>query len=333
MAFKNTLLLIRVLFLCGSMIVGYYIGIIKNQPLMGLSLGILGGVIIILVEMGMRRVSMRGVSSAVFGLILGIIMAKLISDVFSLASISETTLSFIRVILTLVFCYLGMTIAMRGKDEFSLIIPYVRFKRTESVEEAILLDTSAIIDGRIIDILKTGFFEGRIVVPRFVLKELQQISDSADPIKRQRGRRGLEMLDLMQNNLKIPINIQEEDFPEILEVDTKLVRLAKFLDAKILTVDFNLNRVAALQGIKVLNINELANALKTVLLPGEEIETRLIKEGKEYNQAVGYLDDGTMIVVEDGRRFIGQEVRVMVTSILQTPAGRMVFAKLHPTKF
>lgn len=333
MPFKITLLLVRILFLVGSMLVGYQAGVVKQQPLMGLFLGILAGVTVILIEMGMRRISVRGLSSAVFGLILGIIMAKLISDAIGLAPISESTLSFIRVISTLVFCYLGMIIAMRGRDEFSLIIPYVRLKRQESYEGIILLDTSAIIDGRILDIFKTGFFEGRIVIPRFILRELQQISDSSDPIKRQRGRRGLEILDLMQKNLNIPINIHEEDFPEIPEIDSKLVRLAKLLEAKILTVDFNLNRIAGLQGIKVLNINELANAIKPIFLPGEEMEVRLIKEGKEFNQAVGYLDDGTMIVVEDARRFIGQEVRVIVTSLLQTPAGRMVFAKLHPVKF
>jgi len=333
MPFKITLFFIRILFLASSMIIGYQVGITKNQPLIGMFFGILAGAIIILAEMGMRRVSVRGLSSAVFGLILGIIMAKLVGDAFSLAPVSESILSFIRVVLTLVFCYLGMIMAMRGRDEFNLIIPYVRLRRTESAEQVILLDTSAIIDGRITDILKTGFLEGKITIPRFVLKELQQISDSPDSIKRQRGRRGLEILDLMQKDLKIPLNISEEDFPEITEVDSKLVRLAKLLEAKIFTVDFNLNRVAGLQGVKILNINELANAIKPVVLPGEEMKVSLIKEGKEYNQAVGYLDDGTMIVVEDARRFIGQQVRVIITSTLQTPAGRMIFAKLHPVKF
>lgn len=316
-----------------SLIVGYQVGAVRGQVLIGAVFGVLAGVIIVVAEMGMRRVSVRGLSSAVFGLILGIIIAKLVGDAFSLAPITESTLSFIRVILTLVFCYLGMVMAMRGRDEFNLVIPYVRLRKTESAEQIILLDTSAIIDGRITDILKTGFFEGRITIPRFVLRELQQISDSSDPIKRQRGRRGLEILDLIQKDLRIHVNIQEEDFPEIVEVDTKLVRLAKLLEAKVFTVDYNLNRVASLQGVKVLNINELANAIKTIVLPGEEIRVRLIKEGKEFNQAVGYLDDGTMIVVEDAKRLIGQEVRVAITSTLQTPAGRMIFAKLHPNKF
>jgi len=166
-------------------------------------------------------------------------------------------------------------------------------------------------------------------VPKFVLKELQQIADSTDPIKRQRGRRGLEILHTLQKDMGQEITLHEEELPDIPEVDAKLVKLAKILEAKIMTVDFNLNRVAALQGIKVLNINELANALKPMVFPGEEMRIKLLKEGKEHNQAVGYLEDGTMVVVEDARRFIGQEVRVAVTSVLQTQAGRMIFTKLE----
>jgi uncharacterized protein YacL len=221
-----------------------------------------------------------------------------------------------------------MAIALRGKDEFNIIIPYIRLRRQDQVEEVIVLDTSVIIDGRIVDILKTHFLEGKIVIPRFVLKELQLIADSMDPLKRQRGRRGLEILQTIQKELGMSINLNEEDFPEVNEVDAKLVKLARLLEAKILTVDFNLNRVASIQGIKVLNINELANAMKTMVFPGEEMQIRLLKDGKEYNQAVGYLDDGTMVVVEDGRKLIGQEVRVQVTSVIQTQAGRMVFTKL-----
>jgi len=222
-----------------------------------------------------------------------------------------------------------MIIGLRGKDEFNVIIPYIRLRRQDQVEELTVLDTSVIIDGRIQDIFKTKFLEGKIIIPKFVLRELQQIADSTDPIKRQRGRRGLEILHAIQKEMEQNIALHDEEFPEIQEVDAKLVKLAKVLGAKILTVDFNLNRVATFQGVKVLNINELANALKPVVYPGEEMQVKLIKEGKEYNQAVGYLDDGTMIVVEDGRRLIGQEVKVMVTSVLQTQAGRMIFAKME----
>jgi uncharacterized protein YacL len=256
-------------------------------------------------------------------------MAKLVTDAFILAPISSASLSMIRVTLTLIFCYLGMVIGLRGKDEFNIIIPYVRLRRQDQSEELTLIDTSAIIDGRILDICKTKFLENKIVIPKFVLKELQQIADSTDPIKRQRGRRGLEILHTLQKEMGQDIMLHEEELPDVPEVDAKLVKLAKILEAKILTVDFNLNRVASLQGIKVLNINELANSLKPMVFPGEEMRIKLLKEGKEHNQAVGYLDDGTMVVVEDARRLIGQEVKVAVTSVLQTQAGRMIFTKIE----
>ena len=323
------LLLVRILFIIGSAIVGYQTIIIKGSSLLGGMLGVLAALVMILLEIGMRRVSVRGLSSTVFGLILGLIMAKLVVDAFSLAHISESALSVIRVTLTLIFCYLGMIIGLRGKDEFNIIIPYVRLRRQDQIEEINILDTSVIIDGRIIDVCKAKFLEGKIVIPRFVLKELQQIADSTDSIKRQRGRRGLEILHMIQKEFGQDITLHEEEFLEVPEVDLKLVKLAKLLDAKILTVDFNLNRVATLQGIKVLNINELSNALKPVVFPGEQMQIKLIKEGKEYNQAIGYLDDGTMVVVEDARRFIGQDVKVVVTSALQTQAGRMIFTKLE----
>ncbi|MDD2690131.1 MAG: TRAM domain-containing protein [Candidatus Omnitrophica bacterium] len=323
------LLLARILFVVGSMIIGFQTLAPKGASGFGILFGILAALIMIFLEIGLRKVSVSGLSSAVFGLILGLIMAKLVGDAFSLAQLEADTLSTIRVTLTLIFCYLGMVMALRGKDEFNIIIPYVRLRRQDQPEDINLLDTSVIIDGRIVDICKTKFLGGKIIIPRFVLKELQQIADSTDAIKRQRGRRGLEMLHTVQKEPGVDISIHEEDFPEIAEVDAKLVKLAKLLNAKILTVDFNLNRVAAIQGIKVLNINELANAIKPVVFPGEEMKIKLIKEGKEHNQAVGYLDDGTMVVVEDARRFIGQEVKVAVTSVLQTQAGRMIFTKLE----
>lgn len=323
-----TLLFIRFLFIIGSMLIGYQIAGPNEKALAGVAIGGLVGVIIIFTEIGIRRVSVRGLSSAVFGLILGLIMSKLLSDIFVLLKIEPETLSLIRPVMTLILCYMSMAVAIRGKDEFNIIIPYVRLSRQDQVETVVVVDTSVIIDGRITDICKTRFIEGKMVVPRFVLKELQQIADSADPVKRQRGRRGLEVLNTIQKDIGVPVIIHEEDFPDIKEVDAKLVKLAKLLEAKIFTVDFNLNRVAAIQGVKVLNINELANALKPVVFPGEVMEIRLLREGKEYNQAVGYLDDGTMVVAEDARKFIGSTVKVAVTSVLQTQAGRMIFTKI-----
>ena len=301
----------------------------RDSAFLGAIFGALAGAVIIMSEIGMKRVSVRGLSSAVFGLILGLIIAKLVGDAFSLTALTEPVLSLIKVTLTLVFCYLGMVMGLRGRDEFNIIIPYVRLRREDKSAEIILVDTSAIIDGRIIDILKTKFLDGRLVIPRFILKELQHIADSSDPIKRQRGRRGLEILHKIQKESGVDITIHEEDFSELAEVDAKLIKLAKVLEAKIMTVDYNLNRVAALQGVKILNINELANALKPVVFPGEMMNVKLIKEGKEYNQAVGYLDDGTMVVVGEARHYIGREVKVIVTSVLQTQAGRMIFAKLE----
>jgi uncharacterized protein YacL len=323
------LLLIRVLFILSGMIIGYQTVTIGGSGLIGMAIGGSITLVLIILEAGLRKVSVNGLSSAVFGLILGLIMAKLAGDAFSLVYSDPATLSRIRVTLTLTFCYLGMAVAIRGKDEFNLIIPYVRLRRQDQAGDVILLDTSVIIDGRIVDICKTRFLGGKVIIPKFVLRELQQIADSTDPIKRQRGRRGLEILNTIQKESGMDITIHEQDFSETSEVDAKLVMLAKLLEAKILTVDFNLNRVASIQGIKVLNINELSNALKPVVFPGEEMRIKLIKDGKEHNQAVGYLDDGTMVVVEDARRLIGQDVKVVVTSVLQTQAGRMIFTKIE----
>lgn len=323
------LLSVRILFIIGSMIIGYQTSALRGSGLVGILIGFFGSLLIIVLEVGMRKVSVRGLSSAVFGLLLGLIMAKLVTDAVSLAPVSEVSLDLIRVTLTLVFCYLGMTIALRGKDEFNVIIPYVRLRRQDQPEDITVIDTSAIIDGRIVDICKTKFISGKMIIPKFVLKELQQIADSTDPMKRQRGRRGLDMLHSVKKESEVDISFHEEDFPEIQEVDLKLIKLAKLLDAKIMTVDFNLNRVASIQGIRVLNINELANALKPMVFPGEQMQIKLIKEGKEHNQAIGYLDDGTMVVVEEGKRYIGQDIKVTVTSVLQTQAGRMIFTKLE----
>ncbi|MDO9572580.1 MAG: TRAM domain-containing protein [Candidatus Omnitrophota bacterium] len=323
------LLLARILFTLGSMVIGYQAEALGGSGFIGMLIGGLAALVMIILEVGLRKVSVSGLSSAVFGLILGLIMAKLVGDAFSLVPIDPGTLSRVRVGLTLVFCYLGMVMALRGKDEFNIIIPYVRLRRQDQAENVVLLDTSVIIDGRIVDICKTGFLGGKIIIPKFVLRELQQIADSNDPIKRQRGRRGLEILNTIQKEPGLDMSINEQDFPETSEVDAKLVKLAKLIEGNILTVDFNLNRVASIQGIKVLNINELANALKPVVFPGEVMHIKLIKEGKENNQAIGYLDDGTMVVVEEARRLIGQDVKVAVTSVLQTQAGRMIFTKVE----
>jgi len=320
---------IRLFFVILSALVGYQIG----QVVPGIApwlTALIGGVLaglMIGMEYSLKKVSTRGLSAAVFGLLFGLVMARLILSTLDLVPVGPELGVPIRSALVVIFSYFGMAIALRGRDEFNIIIPYVKFTRQDQREEMIILDTSVVIDGRIADICQTRFIEGRFIVPRFVLKELQQIADSQDPIKRNRGRRGLDVLARIQKIPHVDVVITDEDFADTREVDAKLVRLAKLLGGRILTNDFNLNKVAELQGVQVLNINELANALKPVVLPGELMEARVIKEGKEYNQGVAYLDDGTMVVVEQGRHLIGQTVKVMVTSVLQTAAGRMVFAK------
>jgi len=331
------LIYVRVFFVILSILICYQIftGIEplgKASGVLGIACGFLGALVVIFLELRVRRVSVRGLSAGVFGLIFGLIMAKLMSDALSLLPINPTLLASLKLSFILVLSYLGMVIALRGRDEFNIIIPYVRFARQEERRDIILLDTSVIIDGRIADICQTKFIEGRFAVPRFVLKELQLIADSSDSLKRNRGRRGLDILHRMQKLPHTDVKIYEEDFPDLVGVDAKLVKLARVLNAKVLTNDYNLNKVAELEGVSVLNLNDLANALKPVVLPGEEMEVRIIKEGKEYNQGVAYLDDGTMVVVENGRSIIGQTRAVMVTSVLQTSAGRMIFAKVGEHK-
>jgi uncharacterized protein YacL len=322
----------RILFLILCAVIGYQIGYPFLGPgsrtdIIGATIGVAIALIIIGLELQLRKISVKDISSCVFGLILGLVVAKLITSALLLVPESDKFVASIRLIMTLIFCYLGIIIVMRSRDEFSVIIPYVKFASQDQKEELIVMDTSVIIDGRIADLCQTKFVEGKFIVPRFVLKELQQIADSADSLKRNRGRRGLDILNKMKKTKSVDLRISEEDYPDIPEVDSKIVKLAKILNAKVLTNDYNLNKIAELQGVTVLNINDLANALKTVVLPGEGMQIRLIKEGKEYNQAIGYLEDGTMVVVDNGKHLIGQTLNVEVTSALQTSAGRMIFAK------
>ena len=326
-----TIIFIRLFFILLSSIVGYYIGSLMGNfqtiyAVAGVGIGFFGSLLVILLEVKLKRFSVRNLSAAVFGLIFGFFMAWILTLVLRLIPMDAKMYSSLNIIFILVFCYLGMVIAMRGKDEFNLIIPYVRFSRQEQSDEIIVLDTSVIIDGRIVYIAQARFVEGRFLVPRFVLRELQQVADSQDTLKRNRGRRGLDVLNRLQKNSNISVKIHEEDFPDVKDVDAKIVRLAKVLNAKVFTNDFNLNKIAELQGVSVLNINDLANALKPVVLPGEGMTIKITKEGKEYNQGVAYLDDGTMVVVDNARHLIGQTVNVIVTSVLQTSAGRMIFA-------
>lgn len=263
------------------------------------------------------------------GLMFGLLIAFLSG--YALSSI-EVLNTVVPIVFTLLFGYLGFQVGFKKRDELLSLFSQLKKKGPEEEPETItdtlkILDTSVIIDGRIADICQTGFLEGTIVIPQFVLEELQHIADSSDALKRNRGRRGLDILNRIQKELAVKVEIYEGDFEDIQEVDSKLVKLAKITNGIVVTNDFNLNKVCELQGVPVLNINDLANAVKPVVLPGEELNVQVIKDGKEHHQGVAYLDDGTMIVVEEGRDYIGEQIDVLVTSVLQTSAGRMIFAK------
>ncbi|AOM84589.1 PIN/TRAM domain-containing protein [Salisediminibacterium beveridgei] len=266
------------------------------------------------------------------GLGVGLLLAFLITVAVNNIEIAIIS-AIVPIILTLLLGYLGFQVGYKKKDEIvGLFRPSSEEKNAAAITDGYslkpkLLDTSVIIDGRIADICQTGFLEGKLVIPGFVLEELQHIADSSDTLKRNRGRRGLDILKRIQQDIPVEVEIYEGDFEEIQEVDSKLVKLAKVMDGLVVTNDFNLNKVCDLQGVEVLNINDLANAVKPVVLPGEEMTIQIIKDGKEQNQGIGYLEDGTMIVVEGGRNAIGKSIDVIVTSVLQTSAGRMIFAK------
>jgi uncharacterized protein YacL len=280
-------------------------------------------------EERVARVPISDLIAVTTGLILGLFVSVLLFPSIGRFSFGGQVLP---VLVTVILGGLGARLGYSRREDLSAFFALFRAdKRSVNerplYEEHKILDTSVIIDGRIADICKTGFIEGTLVIPGFVLEELQHIADSSDLLKRNRGRRGLDILNKIQKELEVKVLIYEGDFEEINEVDSKLVRLAKVLQGKVITNDFNLNKVCELQGVSVLNINDLANAVKPVVLPGEEILVQVIKDGKEHGQGVAYLDDGTMIVVEGGRDYIGATMEVMVTSVLQTSAGRMIFAK------
>lgn len=298
------------------------------NPLLSTVMGFAVGLIVVFFEVFARKISLKGLSSVVFGIFLGMLIAWIFNKTLELFLLPREITYNTKIFVTFIFIYLGITLGLKGRGEFNLIIPYVRFQRKELKEETIIVDTSIIIDARILDIVKTGFLEARFVVSRFVLNELQALADSTDHMKRQKGKRGIEVLHSLKKEPNIEIDIYNEDVEGVKSVDEKVVVLAQTLDAKIITTDYNLNRIAQLQGIKVLNINDLANALKPTFVAGEKISIKLIKEGKEHNQAVGYLEDGTMVVVENAKWLIGKTVDIEVTSVLQSPSGRIVFTRL-----
>jgi len=293
--------------------------------LIGFFIGFIIALFVIQVEESIRKVSLRVIFGGVAGMIVGLLIAVMLAYGMNFVSLErQQVVTGFYVLLTGIMAYLGLLIGSKKVEEFS----FFGFGQSKDAGDPRVLDTSVIIDGRIADISETGFLQGNLIVPRFVLDELQHIADSPDSMKRSRGRRGLDVLNRMQRGAGINIEIMDQDFPKLKGVDAKLVALAKKLNAKIVTNDFNLNKVAELQGIKILNVNELANALKPVVLPGETMAVKIIKEGKEPGQGVAYLDDGTMIIVDHAQKHQGVNVEVLVTSVLQTTAGRMIFSEL-----
>lgn len=321
--------LIRVVFVLLLASAGAFFTPFGLGLLPGAAIGLTFGFVVILAELRLRRASLRRLVSGSAGALLGIIGALLINLVLLRTSIPDSTRSFLGVALVLLFTYVGAIVGASKGDMLNLEALGGLFG-SEGTERSVtkLLDTSVIIDGRVADICETHFLDGIIIIPQFVLHELQLVADSADPLKRQRGRRGLEVLQRIQKMPHLDVHIAEEDFANIPEVDLKLVELAKRCGAKIITNDFNLNKVASVQGIDVLNVNQLANALKPVVLPGETMRVFILREGKEYNQGVAYLDDGTMVVVDGARRLINKTVDIIVTSVHQTTAGKMIFGRL-----
>ncbi len=329
------IIIFRTLFILTSIFfsVLFYAGhSIQAMLIAGVAAAILSLAVIIVIEFMSHSFQPRQILAAIFGLLFGLGIGHLLVsgvDSFSI-DIMQRYYGIIKPLIYHISGFAAMMFFLINNEDITFLDKIVPVKESDADVQIPykILDTSVIIDGRIADICDTGFLEGILVIPNFVLNELQMIADSADSIKRNRGRRGLDILNKMQKDQSIMVKISDIDFKDIPEVDSKLVQLAKVMKAKVITNDFNLNKVAEFHGVDVLNINELSNALKPIVLPGEEMRVLLLKEGKDSNQAIGYLDDGTMVVVENGRRRINDEVEVTVTSVLQTTAGRMIFTRL-----
>jgi uncharacterized protein YacL len=323
------LFFIRAFFVLLLAAAAYFLRPFQVSGAVGAGIGAVLGVAIVFFEIRLKKVSLKRLIGAAIGSVLGILGAFLIAMVLSW-SLKETanTVAFLQLFVLLFMTYVGLVVGANKGDMLNLAALGGLFGGEKSQKHSFkILDTSVIIDGRIADIAETGFLDGTLVVPQFVLRELQLVADSADSMKRNRGRRGLDVLQRIQKMTSLNVQILEDDFPNIREVDLKLIELAKVYNCKIVTNDFNLNKVAQLHGVEVLNINELANALKPIVLPGETMRVFILKEGKEYNQGVAYLDDGTMVVVDNAKRHISKTIDIAVTSVLQTTAGKMIFGR------
>jgi uncharacterized protein YacL len=325
----NNLLFFRIFFVLALGLAAWYLKPFELPAIFAAAAGAVIGVAIVFFEIQVRKITLKRLIGAACGSLLGIVGAYLISLILSRAiPTNQTTVPFLQVGFLLWMGYVGLVVGASKGEMLNLGAFGGLFGGEQTSSQSFkILDTSVIIDGRIADIVETGFLDGTLVIPQFVLRELQLVADSADSLKRNRGRRGLDILQRVQKMTQLNVQILEDDFPNVPEVDMKLIELAKVYSCKIVTNDFNLNKVAQLHGVQVLNINELANALKPIVLPGEVMRVFILKEGKEYNQGVAYLDDGTMVVVDNAKKMISRTIDITVTSVLQTTAGKMIFGR------
>jgi len=327
------ILLLRIFFILVLAGIGFFYHPVSLDPLgfvgdlVGALVMAVMGLFVLFIERKVWNSSFRTIWGATLGTFFGVLVADILIYSVDLLNLDPQTAKSFHIFFLVVMPYAGFSVGSKKAEWFDPVTLYTFFKERNLGRCYKILDTSVIIDGRILDICEAGFMEGTLVVPQFVLRELQQVADSSDPQKRARGRRGLDILQKVQKMADLSVQISELDFPDVRDVDMKLIELGKQLDAKLVTNDFNLNKVAQLRGVKVLNINELANAMKPVVLPGEGMKVFILKEGKEPNQGVAYLDDGTMVVVDNAKRFLGKNIDIAVTSVLQTTAGKMIFGR------
>ncbi|MGZ7064730.1 MAG: PIN domain-containing protein [Candidatus Aminicenantales bacterium] len=323
------IIIFRVIIIGLITLTGFFYPPFKLSHELGAGVAFVLGAVVMALETKIRKTAFKVVWSAGLGMLIGILLGWLVGSIYRSVVRTPEMATFIHIFFLIIVPYIGLLIGIRKPEWLDPVNLSRLFKEKGGGRSYKILDTSVIIDGRIADLCDTAFMEGALVIPQFVLKELQLVADSPDALKRQRGRRGLDVLDHLQKSSQVSVVISDLDFPDIRDVDSKLLECAKAMDAKIVTNDFNLNKVARIHGIPVLNINELANALRPVVLPGESMKVFILKEGKEKDQGVAYLDDGTMVVVDNSRRLIGQTINITVTSVLQTTVGKMIFGRYN----
>ncbi len=319
--------ILRLSFILLMFVLGRQIGADLGATALCGFIGLFVGIVFVIIEMKFSKISLRGLTSGIFGAILGMLTAKIVHDVMIALQVDLIFVNRAMPVLTFIFLYVGVMFSVKKRDEFALVLPYVRFSRVDEIVTPILLDTSAILDGRVFEVIRCGFLKGKVIIPDFVIRELQKLADSQDHSKRQKGRQGLELLNGLQKDKTVQIDIYKMEISDK-PVDEGLIQLAKLIGGQIVTLDYNLVKIAQLQGVVVLNLNDLILALQPKVVSGEFLQIKLVREGKDYNQAVGYTAEGTMVVVESARHLIGKVVTVEVYNSIQTSSGKIIFARL-----